>query len=433
MPRWYVWIAGVIALRAIGENVSVAAAVALAAAALVGYWGYRLATAPNLGETRWRAGRRELRRIGLEVGDAVLGWVLIVLLVVAVVGIVVTWPPGWTLIAIVLLLAMAVPIAFIASVVGVTNVLDRVRGRRWEARARQLEDVLSTWERHALSTRAADHALVERVVRDVYGRRRGLTRPEVQWAGSPPEFARLLDAAADRPRLEKPPPQWFSLLRLDVGYYVWNSISMLAGQGRDDDREDGGVLPASEFEAALGAAAGTPDLAPLVEQTAWFSFRTGLAIVLERPTVIRLEDDELHNPLGPAVRFPDGWEGWALEGVPVPPEAIRDPERFDPHVALTHPNVEVRRVLLAHLGWDRVVAASGLAPDVQDEHGRLWRLPVPDREAVLLLEVENATAEADGTRRRYFLRVPPDMRSPREASAWTFGLDEDEYAPSVET
>lgn len=35
--------------------------------------------------------------------------------------------------------------------------------------------------------------------------------------------------------------------------------------------------------------------------------------------------------------------------------------------------------------------------------------------------------------RRMFLRVPPDMKSPRQAVAWSFGLEEHEYDPAVET
>jgi len=33
----------------------------------------------------------------------------------------------------------------------------------------------------------------------------------------------------------------------------------------------------------------------------------------------------------------------------------------------------------------------------------------------------------------YFLKVPPDMRSVREAKAWTFGLEKEEYDPEIET
>ena len=41
----------------------------------------------------------------------------------------------------------------------------------------------------------------------------------------------------------------------------------------------------------------------------------------------------------------------------------------------------------------------------------------------MLVEVLNATAEQDGTRKTYFLRVPPTVRTAREAVAWTFGMN----------
>ena len=41
-------------------------------------------------------------------------------------------------------------------------------------------------------------------------------------------------------------------------------------------------------------------------------------------------------------------------------------------------------------------------------------------------------AEKDGTRKRYFLAVPPTMKTARKAVAWTFGMSADEYKPEVE-
>jgi hypothetical protein len=45
----------------------------------------------------------------------------------------------------------------------------------------------------------------------------------------------------------------------------------------------------------------------------------------------------------------------------------------------------------------------------------------------MAVEVENGTAETDRSRRRYFLAVPPWIRTPREAVAWTYGLAPHEY------
>jgi hypothetical protein len=50
-----------------------------------------------------------------------------------------------------------------------------------------------------------------------------------------------------------------------------------------------------------------------------------------------------------------------------------------------------------------------------------------------MVEVANSTPEPDGSRHRYWLRVPPRVRTCQEAVAWTFGVREAEYRPLVET
>ena len=44
-----------------------------------------------------------------------------------------------------------------------------------------------------------------------------------------------------------------------------------------------------------------------------------------------------------------------------------------------------------------------------------------------------ARRRPDGTRKRYFLQVPANMRTAREAVAWTYGLPEARYRPTVRT
>lgn len=70
----------------------------------------------------------------------------------------------------------------------------------------------------------------------------------------------------------------------------------------------------------------------------------------------------------------------------------------------------------------------------EDDYGRLWRTRREiGSEALVAVEVANATVERDGSQRRYFLRVPPTVRSARRAVAWTFGLTRGEYQPAVES
>ena len=71
----------------------------------------------------------------------------------------------------------------------------------------------------------------------------------------------------------------------------------------------------------------------------------------------------------------------------------------------------------------KTTTASSGAPD-----------PPVDGEPLTVVEVVNSTPEPDGSHRRYFLRVPPDTRTAREAVAWTFGFDDPhQYAITAES
>ena len=65
--------------------------------------------------------------------------------------------------------------------------------------------------------------------------------------------------------------------------------------------------------------------------------------------------------------------------------------------------------------------------------GVLYRKQQPGDEPMAIVQVRNSTPEPDGSYRDYFLRVPPSMRTVREAIAWTFGMAADEYDPLEET
>ena len=81
---------------------------------------------------------------------------------------------------------------------------------------------------------------------------------------------------------------------------------------------------------------------------------------------------------------------------------------------------------------ERFVKSGGPARIAEDETGVLWRKLWGYRGVTVgswtAVEVVNGTAESDGSRKRYFLRVPSRMRTPREAVAWTYGLTAEQYA-----
>jgi hypothetical protein len=53
-------------------------------------------------------------------------------------------------------------------------------------------------------------------------------------------------------------------------------------------------------------------------------------------------------------------------------------------------------------------------------------------EPLVVVKVENSTPEPDGSRKLYFLTVPPDMKTCKQAVAWTFNKDGKDYNPEQE-
>jgi hypothetical protein len=165
-----------------------------------------------------------------------------------------------------------------------------------------------------------------------------------------------------------------------------------------------------------------------------YVFRHSSVFVCKNPTTINLDSQKrLHCDDGPAVEFPDGYSLFAWNGVLVDGELVLHPETMTAERIETEANVELRRVMMEKYGISRYVEDTGAAVIAEDTCGILLRKEVPGDEPILMVKVLNSTAEPDGTFKEYFLRVPPDISSPREAVAWTFGLDSEEYSPHLQT
>jgi hypothetical protein len=113
-------------------------------------------------------------------------------------------------------------------------------------------------------------------------------------------------------------------------------------------------------------------------------------------------------------------------------------------------NAEVRRELIEHYGLDRYLFHIGAvlidrvsysnSLNTQNEEtkplfgvqgGRLYRTKLNGERVFVVLK--NSTPEPDGTIKEYILRVPSEMKTVRQAVAWTFGMQEGDYAPVKET
>jgi hypothetical protein len=132
--------------------------------------------------------------------------------------------------------------------------------------------------------------------------------------------------------------------------------------------------------------------------------------------------------LGAALRFRDGWSVWAWKGVEVPRWIIEQPDRISLASIDAEDNVQIRRCMIEIMTPERFVRQGGAVRVAQDETGILWRKIWLTYDAWAAVEVINATPEPDGTRKHFFLQVPANLRTPREAVAWTYGLSPRAYA-----
>jgi hypothetical protein len=162
----------------------------------------------------------------------------------------------------------------------------------------------------------------------------------------------------------------------------------------------------------------------------WWPFAS-TCVMLERPTQLILQSWRLHCTEGPAVTYPDNCELFFLTDLMVPERiALGD---FSAGEIDMESNVELRRVMIDRFGVERYLFATGAERVHEDDCGVLYRKVLTDDEAVTVVQVINSTPEPDGTFKHYFLRVPPTMMTARAAVAWTFGLDEEDYFPTLQT
>ena len=147
-------------------------------------------------------------------------------------------------------------------------------------------------------------------------------------------------------------------------------------------------------------------------------------------------DGRLHREDGPAIDLGIGERYFYWRGIEVPDWIIERPGDITAAAIRKEANAEVRRCMLERFGFGRYLREFGGSLIAQDRHGKLW-LTRLDREghaqSETVLEVRTGTREPDGTYRQYFLSVPPDMRSPTEAVAWTYGLSPEQYDLAVRT
>lgn len=149
-----------------------------------------------------------------------------------------------------------------------------------------------------------------------------------------------------------------------------------------------------------------------------------LAVVSANPTDVRWDDRRrLHSLDSPAVSFSDGWGVYSVEGVRVPADIVTNPEKITVGRIKAEPHAEVRRIMRQQYGDQRYLTDTG-ATVIDSDHescrgGAAPRMLVEDDEKLRWL------VGTDGsTGRVYFMRVPANTKTCREAHEALCGFDE---------
>lgn len=160
----------------------------------------------------------------------------------------------------------------------------------------------------------------------------------------------------------------------------------------------------------------------------WLQPHAQTCFLSERPELMHGDaSDRLHDDKGPALGFRDGWSTFAWRGVQVPSWMIERPDSITLSAIDRQENVQIRRCMIEIMTPERYVTSGGAVRVAEDETGILWRRIWLPADAWAVVEVVNATPEPDGTRKHFFLQVPPHLRTAREAVAWTYGIRPDVY------
>ncbi len=120
-------------------------------------------------------------------------------------------------------------------------------------------------------------------------------------------------------------------------------------------------------------------------------------------------------------------------GIPVSHRIVFEPETITAEEILDETNLELRRVKLERMGYERFIqsAQAEILDQDQDPGGerKLLRIGIPGDEDLVCVSVR-----CPSTGRLYVIRVPPDMTTCRQAVAWIAGFDDpDQYQPVIET
>jgi hypothetical protein len=170
----------------------------------------------------------------------------------------------------------------------------------------------------------------------------------------------------------------------------------------------------------------------LASAAGWFLPCEHICWLGERHDRLRYDErGRLHCSNGPALRYPDGWSVYAWKGIIIPQALVDERTSITIRSIDRETDIHIRRCMIEIMTPERYIAQGGAIAVSTDDCGTLWRKRWANGDAWSAVEVVNGTPQSDGSAKHHFLQVPIACRTPREAVAWTYGMNEYQYSRLV--
>ncbi len=195
----------------------------------------------------------------------------------------------------------------------------------------------------------------------------------------------------------------------------------------------------NKYVTIAGMQSVTPHI-QLAKECGWWIPYRDMCVVTNRPERMLFDENgRLHSSDGPAILYRDGWDIHMWHGTTFPRMWL-DGKTLKPPAALNQRNIELRRVACEILGWDRILGELGATivhKDPNPQIGTLVRVIMPPTGPTVRWRNQDEARQflrvKCGTGRMFAIPVPLDVRTAREANAWTYGVAANEYDPEVRT
>ncbi len=172
----------------------------------------------------------------------------------------------------------------------------------------------------------------------------------------------------------------------------------------------------------------------VIRDTHWVLLNANHAFIAQPPQFVRRDElGQPHREDGPAFVTADGYEVYALHGNWVSRIVVMEPHQLRLQDIEFETELADRDLLIERYGFARYIRDAGAIVWHKDEFGELLWKAQNWFEPLVAVRVRNSRRESDGSFKEYVLRVPPEISTAKAAVAWTFGMHEDDYQPTLET